>query len=59
MSSTVNYKLMTDIISGQVECIKRTDASGEAAFVPVDDANKDYREYLKWVTEGNTAEPAD
>lgn len=25
-------------------------------FVPMDESNKDYQEYLKWVAEGNTAE---
>ena len=59
MSSTVNYKLIADIFSGQVQSVKRTDASGGVAFVPFDNANKDYREYLEWVAEGNTAEPAD
>jgi hypothetical protein len=24
--------------------------------IPVDEANKDYQEYLKWVAEGNEAE---
>jgi hypothetical protein len=29
------------------------------AFVPFDPANTDYQAYLKWVSEGNTAQPAD
>ena len=29
------------------------------AVIPFDEDNKDYREYLEWVAEGNTAEAAD
>ena len=28
-------------------------------YVPIDEANTDYQEYLEWVAEGNTAEAAD
>lgn len=29
------------------------------AAIPKDEGNKDYQEYLEWVAEGNTPDPAD
>lgn len=39
----------------QGDCILRT---ADNAFIPPDPANTDYREYLAWLEEGNTPEPA-
>lgn len=31
----------------------------DGAFIPKNELNRDYRKYLAWVAEGNTAHPAD
>ena len=37
------------------DCILRT---ADNAFIPPDPANTDYADYLAWLDEGNTPEPA-
>ena len=49
------YKLIKDQY-GKVEVVNKL---SDNSFIPFDPANTDYQEYLKWVAEGNTPEPAD
>jgi hypothetical protein len=48
------YKLLKTT-SNQEFVIRLTDSGN----IPFDPANRDYQEYLKWLAEGNTPEPAD
>jgi hypothetical protein len=50
------YKQCKDFNGNIVNCIKRLE---DNAYIPFDPANTDYQAYLKWVSEGNTPEPAD
>ena len=49
------YKKLKDPNAQAIE--KRTDNT--VIVIPFDPANIDYQEYLKWLAEGNTPEPAD
>lgn len=47
------YKLFYHPQLGHLSSIYR---ESDGAFIPLDEANNDYQEYLKWVAEGNEAE---
>ena len=51
-----NYKLIKDLMTNEINNVKRL---SDNAFIPFDPANTDYQAYLKWVSEGGVPEPAD
>ena len=53
------YKLTKDPITGNASPTVRKTEDGKESFIPFDEANTDYQDYLAWVAEGNTAEAAD
>ena len=51
------YKLAgKDETGRQIACVFRI---ADNTWIPFDEANTDYQEYLKWVAAGNTPLPAD
>jgi hypothetical protein len=50
------YKLQPTTWRGEAKTIQRL---SDSAFIPMDESNTDYQEYLKFLAEGNTPLPAD
>ena len=54
------YKKVLEISTdGLIESTTNIKRISDGAVIPFDPANTDYQEYLAWVAEGNTPEPAD
>jgi hypothetical protein len=49
------YKIVTSKLFNTT-CIFRL---SDEAYIPMDEANTDYQEYLKWLAEGNLPSPED
>ena len=55
----MNYKFSKLPDGTQADLVTRTTDDGIVSTIPFDEANSDYQAYLLWVSEGNTADPAD
>ena len=54
------YKLYNQTYMGvTTQCVIRTDSPNSYTSIPFDPANRDYTEYLEWLSLGNTPIPAD
>jgi hypothetical protein len=51
----MQYKLIKDG-TGNIVNVKCVDKN---MFIPINKDNTDYQQYLKWLEEGNTPEPAE
>ena len=53
---TYKFVKLTDLCDCEPHAVRIVDTG---TLVPFDPDNTDYQEYLEWLAEGNTPEPAD
>ena len=56
----MTYRLENITFAGVTQSVLfRNNPDGSTTNVPTDPANTDYQQYLEWVDEGNTPDPAE
>ena len=55
----ISYKLVNDSIKGTPAPIIKKTENGASSFIPKDEANTDYQEFLQWKADGGVPEEAD
>jgi|TARA_Y100000114_G_C11578638_1_gene239951 hypothetical protein len=59
MITNAKYIAITDVAGNKSNNTIKATIDGIEVFVPINTANTDYQDILKWVEEGNTIEEAD
>ena len=56
----MTYQLVTQDPDMPGNCaVKKLTEGQNPMYIPSDESNTDYQEYLEWVAEGNTPDPAE
>lgn len=53
----MTYQLVNDEDNNLISILRTV--NGKKSWIPIDNANRDYQEYLAWVALGNTPEEAE